>query len=145
MTKTEEEMNMTVREVIEALRHFNADDEVTVQDKVTEIVVDGKYIRTDSNQMAVLEIDALGNDDEGPVLVIGGLKLEAIRVSGGDLYMEGVGNFTHTGDSVELDAKAMEYERQTFCDSCGLVQPSSDIEECIGCGEGRMYDIENIV
>jgi len=136
---------MTVREVIEALRHFNASDEVTVQDKVTNIVVDGKYIRTDSNQMAVLEIDALGNDDEGPVLVIGGLKLEAFRVGGGDLYMEGAGGFTHPGDSVELDAKVMEYARQTYCDSCGLVQSSSDIEECIGCGEGRMYDIECIV
>lgn len=136
---------MTVKEVIEALQHFEADDEVTVQDRATEIVVDGKYIRTDSNQMAVLEIDALGNDDEGPVLVIGGLKLEAFRDRGGDLYMDGVGSFTHTGDSVELDAKVMEYACQTYCDSCGLVQPSSDIEECVGCGEGRMYDIEDIV
>lgn len=136
---------MTVKEVIKALRHYDADDEVTVQDKVTEVVVDGMFVRADGNRKAVLEIDALGEDHEGPVLVIGGLKLKAFRDRAGDLYMEGVGSFAHTGDSVELDAKVMEYACQTYCDSCGLVQPSSGTEECIGCGEGRMYDIKNIV
>lgn len=65
------------------------------------------------------------------VPVIGGLKLEAFRVPGGDLYTDGVGSFTHTRDSVELDAEVMEYASHTYCDSCGLMQPSSDIYECV--------------
>lgn len=89
---------MNVKEVIEALQHYDADVEVTVQDKGTEIAVDGMFVRADGNRNAVLEIDALGVDDEGPVLVLGGLKLEAVSDRRRDLHLAGVGSLTDAGN-----------------------------------------------
>lgn len=131
---------MTVKEMIKALRQFNANDEVAVQDKVTEIVGHGKYMRDDNSQMTLLEIDALG---EGPVLVIGRQKQETVSECGRGLPPVEVESLAHVGNPIGLatvrwrcptdDGGLATTDISTRCDVLTLLDSGWPI--CPYCGE----------